>query len=319
MNETSRSLPQTPPSRAQPSPSHYRGTSIATNKSGHTSGLDLLSPLSGSMRGFEFNELSRWQWPGSSRNSVSSYYSPVISSQSRRVSIAPTSNLSLNTPRTAEKPLTPTNIVAPSHAIATPRPTLIFAIASDDPKEVERVLSEGEARPDDDVGPQSALEFALTNEALNHKTEIVKLLLAYGANPNILPQDLRNAYAQHTGQAKSEASEEDEKDDELSELPSEGSVSVKRRKRESVLNPAMKYYLNRAGGSLSSAALRRTDFRSLGRMRFDFVGQDRALEHLYWVLSMHSQQPIGTPLVVLCCGPSGHGKSLLARKCTLPD
>lgn len=69
------------------------------------------------------------------------------------------------------------------HAIATPRPTLMFAIASDDVEEVRRVLESGEAGPNDQLGPQSALAFTLTNDRLMHKMEIVKELLAYGANP----------------------------------------------------------------------------------------------------------------------------------------
>ena len=39
-------------------------------------------------------------------------------------------------------------------------------------------------------------------------------------------------------------------------------------------------------------------------MPFELVGQDRALEQLYRVLRMHSQQPVPHPLVVLCCGMS---------------
>lgn len=74
----------------------------------------------------------------------------------------------------------------PVHAIATPRPTLLFAIASDNVDEVRRVLESGEAGPNDDVGPQSALAFALTANNLKHKTDIVKLLLAHGANPSSL-------------------------------------------------------------------------------------------------------------------------------------
>ena len=73
----------------------------------------------------------------------------------------------------------------PAHAIATPRPTLLFAIASDDVNEVRRVLESGEAGPNDDAGPQSALEFALTAEQLKHRVDIVKLLLAHGANPSL--------------------------------------------------------------------------------------------------------------------------------------
>lgn len=78
--------------------------------------------------------------------------------------------------------------VAPSsiHAIATPRPTLLFAIASDDVAQVKRVLESGDARPNDQVGPQSALAFTLTNDKLHHKMEIVKTLLAFGADPSVL-------------------------------------------------------------------------------------------------------------------------------------
>lgn len=60
----------------------------------------------------------------------------------------------------------------------------MFAIASDNVEEVERVLNHGEAGPNDQVGPQSALEFALTNDQLTNKMEIVKTLLAYGADPS---------------------------------------------------------------------------------------------------------------------------------------
>jgi hypothetical protein len=74
----------------------------------------------------------------------------------------------------------------PIHAIATPRPTLLFAIASDDVSEVRRVLDSGHAGANDQVGPQSALAFTLTNDQLKNKMEIVKTLLAFGADPSEL-------------------------------------------------------------------------------------------------------------------------------------
>ena len=74
----------------------------------------------------------------------------------------------------------------PVHAIATPRPTLLFALASDDVEEVRRVLETGEAGVNDDVGPQSALAFTLSNPQLKNKMQMVKLLLAYGADTSVL-------------------------------------------------------------------------------------------------------------------------------------
>jgi len=73
----------------------------------------------------------------------------------------------------------------PLFAIETPKPTLMFAIASDDVNQVRRVLESGDAGPNDAVGPQSALAFTLTNDKLSKKLEIVKTLLAFGADPKV--------------------------------------------------------------------------------------------------------------------------------------
>ncbi|KAJ6526273.1 P-loop containing nucleoside triphosphate hydrolase protein [Mycena vulgaris] len=160
---------------------------------------------------------------------------------------------------------------------ATPRPTLLFAIASDDPEAVRRVLEAGEAHATDTAGPtgQSALQFTLANTQLSNRLEIARVLLAFGAQGG-----------------------------EEEELPG-------------AIDPAMKYYVRRAGeehARRSSALIHRSFFRPLTRVRYELVGQDRALEQLFRVLSIHSQQLSVLPVVVLLCGPSGHGKSLLARK-----
>jgi hypothetical protein len=61
----------------------------------------------------------------------------------------------------------------------------MFAIASDDVNQVRQVLESGDAGPNEAVGPQSALAFTLTNDKLSNKLEIVKTLLAYGADPKV--------------------------------------------------------------------------------------------------------------------------------------
>jgi hypothetical protein len=85
-------------------------------------------------------------------------------------------------------PIVPQNDRPFYHAVSAAKPTLMFAIASDDIAEVKRVLESGEASPNDAVGPQTALEFALTNDQLLNKMEIVKTLLAYGADPRVVKQ-----------------------------------------------------------------------------------------------------------------------------------
>ncbi|KAF7314072.1 C3H1-type domain-containing protein [Mycena chlorophos] len=80
---------------------------------------------------------------------------------------------------------------------------------------------------------------------------------------------------------------------------------------------AVRYFVERAAeehARRSSALIHRSFFRPLARVRYELVGQDRALEQLFRVLSMHSQRLAVLPVVVLLCGPSGHGKSLLARR-----
>ncbi|KIK92311.1 hypothetical protein PAXRUDRAFT_147605, partial [Paxillus rubicundulus Ve08.2h10] len=185
---------------------------------------------------------------------------------------------------------------APVHAIATPKPTLLFAIASDDVEQVRQVLESGEAGPNDLVGPQSALAFTLTNDKLAHKQEIVKALLAYGANPSAL----RNPALNPAARAES---------DELITPPPETTLEG--------MDPATRYFVVRADAThtrRTSQLIHRSFFRPLTRVRYDVIGQDWALEQLFRVLSMHSQKLAVAPIVVLLCGPSGHGKSLLARK-----
>lgn len=93
-------------------------------------------------------------------------------------------------------------LVEPVHAIATPRPTLLFALASDSVEEVRRVLESGEARPNDDVGPQSALAFTLANDKLKNKMEMVKMLLAYGADTSVLQAEERDERSSRRGSGR---------------------------------------------------------------------------------------------------------------------
>jgi len=81
---------------------------------------------------------------------------------------------------------------------------------------------------------------------------------------------------------------------------------------------ATRYYIARAESPSTrriSQLIQRSFFRPLTRLFYDLVGQECALEQLFRVLNMHSQHIISAaPIVILLCGPSGHGKSMLARK-----
>lgn len=60
--------------------------------------------------------------------------------------------------------------------------------------------------------------------------------------------------------------------------------------------------------------LQKSSFAPVAKARFDIIGQDRALDELYRVLGAHSQRKGKNALVILLCGASGHGKSMLAQK-----
>ncbi|KAH9981422.1 P-loop containing nucleoside triphosphate hydrolase protein [Lactifluus volemus] len=140
----------------------------------------------------------------------------------------------------------------------------MFAIASDNAKSVHDVLEHARADPNEPIGPQSALAFALTNERLSHKLDIVKALLAHGADPAALRNpELNPPLRSSSG------------DDAM---PLSPPLTTTRE----AMDPATRYY-------------------------------DQVFEQLFAVLHQHSRAHSVSPLVFLLCGPSGHGKSFLAR------
>jgi hypothetical protein len=174
----------------------------------------------------------------------------------------------------------------PDNVPATPRPDLLFAIAADDPAAVRSVL-DGGADANASVGPQSALAFAVANPSLERRADIVRTLLAYGADVGAL---------EGTGA-----------DEDATLVPG-----------AAALDPLVEYFVGRARDAdarKAAALVQRSEFRPLARVRYDLVGQDRALEQLFRVLSMQAQRLTAGPVVVLLCGGSGLGKTLVAQRC----
>lgn len=230
--------------------------------------------------------------PGSRSSSRSQHY----------LSTSPSAPASASRPSSPLPPPSPALSQYSMHAIATPQPTLMFAIASDDPDEVRRVLESGEVGPNDQVGPQSALAFAVGNERLKRKVEIVKTLLAYGADPKGLQLGLPPETSSRRSSIAAGALAEDSRSS--SSMSTLGLAEM----MES-MDPATRYYVARADAAhtrKTSALIHRSFFRPLTRVRFDIVGQDRAFEQLFMVLNAHSKKLSVAPIVVLLCGKCLH-------------
>ncbi|GJJ12328.1 hypothetical protein Clacol_006569 [Clathrus columnatus] len=178
------------------------------------------------------------------------------------------------------------------------RPQLLFAIASDKPEIVEDLLASGISSVDEmaDSGTD-LLEFTVSNENLKNKTQIVKTLLKYGADPAVL------------------SAQEPQAPIDLHSKQGTGSSGAMVKKH---MNAAMEYFLTRQSLDLDSKptlqALEQSSFAPLAKARFDIIGQDRVLDEFYRVVGVHSQRKSRNALVILLCGASGHGKSFLAQK-----
>lgn len=203
---------------------------------------------------------------------------------------------------------------------ATPRPDLLFAIAADDPDAVRRVLEDGAADVNDAAGPQSALSFAMTNKSLKKRVEIVRTLLAFGANVKKAREKARAAAGEEaaSGPAEALATEGAEAVPETDAGPDEPAAAVEemdpvtrcagvdRHSRPTAQTLLLnRYYVSKAEDpqvQRSTALMQRSTFQPLTQVRYDLIGQDRALEQLFRVLSMHSQQKHKAPIVVMLCG-----------------
>ncbi len=80
-----------------------------------------------------------------------------------------------------------------------------------------------------------------------------------------------------------------------------------------------RYFIERAGTThtkRSFALIQRSFFRPLTRVRYELIGQDRALEQLFRVLSMRSRELTVAPIVVLLCGMNSYSSILIKQNCS---
>lgn len=195
--------------------------------------------------------------------------------------------------------VTPTSSRAPSPyltASSTPRPTLLFALASDDPHRVSRALlpdgdddddvpTANDTVPTEDGFDTCALDYTLqSSDRLVHWRSIVAVLLGFGASPP-------------------------DPEDDLDEY-----------------DIVLRYNLHLAAQEETVAMLelirKSKSFAALGRLRFEMIGQQRVLEGLFkglrrWEITRERarvQKKQHNPVVIMLCGLSAHGKTMMAQK-----
>ncbi|KAK5463038.1 hypothetical protein LTS15_002750 [Exophiala xenobiotica] len=168
------------------------------------------------------------------------------------------------------------------------------------------------------------LAFAIVNSAQiqSDTTLITSTLLSLGASPNVIPSAYYIPYLEDLSENGSkELKRQDENNDQVSQDPSitEWCTESARVKLVKTLTLSQRYFLEKASKTKASSqrqaqlAQRRNAEALLGLPYF-LVGQTMASNLLLQKLLSHLISPSKRPLVLVFAGPSGHGKTELARK-----
>ena len=144
-------------------------------------------------------------------------------------------------------------------------------------------------------------------------TELVSTLLGLGAKPSVIPSDMWKRYLE-TPLAKCA---------NWSEVHNDGHwAKADKRYRQllsKTLNLSQRYFLEKAsrladpsGRKLQVA--RAHQMSKLLEVPYHIIGQEHATQKVFDDITYHVSLQLGKPLVLLFSGPSGHGKTELAKQ-----
>ncbi|TGJ73116.1 hypothetical protein EYR41_000234 [Orbilia oligospora] len=214
-------------------------------------------------------------------------------------------------------------------------PTLYHAVYSRDVKKVEKWLREG---ADPNLATNISQVLVVTGQcifpvdnlpviafaALLGEPKIVRTLLSFGAKSSVIPSVLRLPYIKpQIFQLKSwEAVRREFLDNVTTNKDTEWCNDVVFNRLRKCLNLSMRYDLHRGDSFKVTerhkkfAKSPRWDCSPLFRARFDIVGQEFGLKKLLNHVLMMTEKPDRgvKPTVLLFAGPSGHGKTELAKQ-----
>lgn len=194
-------------------------------------------------------------------------------------------------------------------------PLIFYAVASNS-EDIVRLFIEYGANPNAVYEPLNVplLAFAIMcSETLQiDTTNMVCVLLSKGASPCAIPKDLYMPYLQDNSASSGQ------KGTEAIEDVAWCSPEIKARLSKNV-NLTHRYFLDKST-KLKPPSTKR---RQIARLRkcqgllgipYFLIGQSVATELLIQKLLIHMMLPAKKPLVLCFAGPSGHGKTELARQ-----
>ncbi|KAK1241437.1 hypothetical protein MKX08_001411 [Trichoderma sp. CBMAI-0020] len=194
-------------------------------------------------------------------------------------------------------------------------PLIFYAVASNS-EDIVRLFIEHGANPNAVYEPLNVplLAFAIMcSETLQiDTTNMVCVLLSKGASPDAIPKDLYMPYLQDNSTSSGQ------KGTEASQGVAWCSPEIKARLSKNV-NLTHRYFLDKST-KLKPPSTKR---RQIARLRkcqgllgipYFLIGQTVATELLIQRLLIHMMLPAKKPLVLCFAGPSGHGKTELARQ-----
>jgi hypothetical protein len=197
-------------------------------------------------------------------------------------------------------------------------PAMFFAVATNN----EQIIRTWIAYGGDVTAVHEASKVPLLAFAIIHSdtiqadtTLVVATLLSLGACPQVIPAAFYTPYCRDLP----DNGPDDESLEDINDENKKWCTNAARLKLAKAANLTQRYYLERAAKTKKPSirhrqiALRRNAEALLGIPYF-LIGQTMAANRLLQKLLSHIMVPSKRPLVLVFAGPSGHGKTELARR-----
>ncbi|MCJ1360027.1 MAG: hypothetical protein MMC33_010030 [Icmadophila ericetorum] len=196
-------------------------------------------------------------------------------------------------------------------------PAIFFAVASNIEWLVRTWIGYGgDVEAIHEASKVPLLAFAITNSEIIQAdtTLVLATLLSLGASPKVIPSAFYTSYCQDLP----DNGPDEESLEDLNDTNKKWATTGTRAALARTINLTQRYYLDRAAKTKKPSirhrqiALRRNAEALLG-IPYLLIGQTTAANRLMQKLLSHMMIPGKKPLVLVFAGPSGHGKTELAR------